>query len=435
MGKSKKRSLSILVQLARILLGATFVFSGFVKAIDPLGSQYKIEDYLITMGLPSLLGLALPMAIFLVVLEFSVGVMLLLGIFRKWSSGLALLIMLFMTPLTLWVALKNPVKDCGCFGDALVISNWATLCKNVLLLLLSLVSFFCYRYITPLFGRKMEKIAFVFVLLFGLSFSIYGTLKLPIIDFRPYKIGSNIPANMQIDPSKSTVYKNVFIYEKNGEKKEFTEENYPWQDTTWAFVEMKTSIVKQGEKPKIEDFNIQELAYNPLAQKWGETNDLTQTVLNSPGYTFLMIASQLDKTKTNNLSYFQNINKQSTKNNVPFYLLTSSSVEQIKQWSNAHHPLSEFTFCHSDERMLKTMLRSNPGLILLHNGTVVGKWDSYNIPKGKSADKLMAAVAGNTYAYNRPQPIVSVLWVALLFFIPLIIMKFIERKKSLNNNF
>ena len=247
------------VELCRVLVGATFAFSGFVKAVDPLGFTYKIQDYLIFLNLSNFVSLALTAAVIMVVAEFTLGIFLLLGIFRKTTTRLIGLFMVFFTPLTLWIALTDPVKDCGCFGDALIITNWQTFYKNIILLASIILLIIKWKKITPLFSSKMTTTMAVFVILYGILFSLYNIYDLPVIDFRPYKIGANIPVQMYVDPDKSDVYETVFIYSKNGVQEEFNESDYPWDDSTWTFVDMKTRLVKEGEKPAIEDFAIEPL--------------------------------------------------------------------------------------------------------------------------------------------------------------------------------
>ena len=208
--------IKIAIELSRWIVAITFIFSGFVKLIDPRGFEYKLQDYLISLGMPELFPIALPFAIILSTLELTLGVFLLLGIYRKYTTRLLLAFMLVMTPLTLWVALKNPVKDCGCFGDAIVIDNWTTFYKNIILsicvIFLSLYSNRLSRYFK---SKKNTFFAASYTVTFGILLGIYNTFNDPVIDFRPYKTGSNIAEKMYIDPKKTDVYENTFVYEKN----------------------------------------------------------------------------------------------------------------------------------------------------------------------------------------------------------------------------
>ncbi|RNC63477.1 BT_3928 family protein [Proteiniphilum sp. X52] len=384
---SKTKIVKLLLELSRIIVGTTFVFSGFVKAVDPLGFTYKIEDYLIELGLTGIFPLALPAAVFMVTAEFALGVFLLLGIYRKWSARLITLFMVFFTPLTLWIAIANPVEDCGCFGDAITITNWQTFYKNVILLAGAMLLLLKWRQITPLLSKKMAPVAGLLTLLLGVLFSLHNIYRLPVIDFRPYKIGSNIPRQMFVDPEKADVLETVFIYRKEGIEKEFTEENYPWNDSTWTLVDMKTKVVKEGEKPAIEDFAVEALYCDEAAGSWGIGGDITDIILSEPSYTFLMVAYSLDKMSLRHLERFRQVRRYAEEKGYPFYFLTSSPTDVVGEWEQHHR--TGFQFCHADERVLKTMIRANPGLMLLKQGTVINKWDDSRVPGRRWLDDNM----------------------------------------------
>ncbi len=381
------KTAKILFALSRIIVGATFVFSGFVKAVDPLGFSYKIQDYLIRLNLTELFPLALPAAVLMVVAEFALGVFLLLGIYRKWTTRLIVLCMLFFTPLTLWIAIANPVEDCGCFGDAFIISNWQTFFKNIVLLAGALWLMVRWKHIRPLFSPKAAPWVTTFTLLFGVLFALYNVYRLPVIDFRPYKVGANIPQQMFVDPEKADVYETLFIYSKDGVTKEFTEENYPWNDSTWTFVDMKTHLVKAGEKPKITDFAVEALYYDESSDTWQTGGDITDILLSDPSYLFLMVAYSLEDMNLRYLDRFREVSRYAEENGLSFYLLTATAADAVGAWEKQHR--TGFQFAHADERTLKTMIRSNPGLMLLKEGTVIGKWDDSRVP---SSDKIQLII-------------------------------------------
>lgn len=378
---SKNRIVKFGVELFRILVGATFLFSGFVKAIDPLGFTYKIEDYLIELGLTNFFPLALPAAISMVTAEFALGVFLLLGIFRKWTVRLIILFMLFFTPLTLWIAIANPVENCGCFGDAFLITNWQTFYKNIILLTGATLLLLKWEEITPLFSRKRAPVEALLTLLFGVLFSLYNLYRLPVLDFRPYKIGADIAQQMVVDPEKADQMENVFVYRKDGMEQEFTEENYPWNDSTWTFVEMKTKLVKEGEKPAIEDFALEALYYDEVSATWNIGEDITDMILTNPSYSFLMVSYSLEKMRRKQLDRFKVVYHFAKEKGYPFYLLTSSATDVVGEWEEQYR--TGFQFCHGDERVLKTMIRANPGLMLLKEGRVINKWDGSRVPDKK----------------------------------------------------
>jgi len=425
---STEKTVKLLIELSRIIVGATFLFSGFVKAADPLGLTYKMQDYLIEMSLTGLFPLALPVAVIMVVAEFSLGVLLLLGIYRKWATRMIALFMLFFTPLTLWIALTNPVEDCGCFGDAFIISNWQTFFKNIILLAGALLLLVRWNRITPLFSSKQATLAALFTLLFALLFVLHNLYRLPLFDFRPYKIGASIPRQMFVDPERADVLETIFIYSKDGEEKEFTEENYPWNDSTWTFVDMRTDLVKEGEKPAIEDFAIESLYFDESTGVWQTGGEITDIILSEPSYTFLMIAYSLDEMSERHLHRFKEVSGYAEERGYPFYLVTSSGADVVRLWEEKYQ--TGFRFSHADERVLKTMIRSNPGLILLKEGDVINKWDDSSLPR-IGAMNLPLEESG-LVNINDPKTtgVFHLLIMLLLFIAPLLFLKWRDRRKQ-----
>lgn len=369
------------------------------------------------MNLVDLFPLALPLAIILVVAEFALGAFLLLGVYRKPVTMLLALFMIIFTPFTLWVALANPVEDCGCFGDALVISNWQTFYKNLILLAGALLLVFKWKIITPLFSSRFALYATLFVAVFGVLFALYNVYRLPVLDFRPYKIGANIPEQMYIDPEKADVLETVFIYSKDGEEKVFSEEDYPWDDPTWTFIDMETRIVREGEKPAIEDFALEAVYFDVVENEWNIGGDITDLVLSDTDYTFLMVSHSLEDMNEKYLEKFINVSEFAEINNYPFYLVTSSSTDVVSEWEKIQN--TDIQFAHADERTLKTMIRSNPGLILIKEGNVINKWDGSKVPKPTS--EILQA--------KNPQRdnVITLLLISLLFFVPLLILKKLDK--------
>lgn len=352
--------------VVRLLLAIVFIFSGFVKAVDPLGSTYKFEDYCYAFGgiFQALVPLALPAAITLSSIELLIGLSFLFKVRIRRTAMMALVFMLVMTPLTLYVAINNPVSDCGCFGDALVISNWATFWKNIVLLALVVAILFFSRQIRPLFLTKIERIMTGVFILIGVSVSVYSYRHLPLIDFRPYKVGVNIPEAMKLPPGASPdKYLTTFIYEKNGVQKEFTLENYPKGDSTWKFVDQKTRLISKGFQPKIHDFSI----LNP------QYDDITKEVLDDKGKTFLLVMYDLEKTSQEGARAAEPVYQKAKQEGISFYALTASSDEEIEAFRKQTGVT--FPFCKTDPITLKTVIRANPGLVLLQDGTIKGKWN------------------------------------------------------------
>ncbi len=279
-----------LLIIARWIVGLVFIFSGFVKGIDPWGLEYKVTDYLHAFGTDWLIWLAQPASFILPLVEFLIGVGLLFSITIRWSSLLALIVMIFFTPLTLWIAIKDPVTDCGCFGDALVISNWETFYKNVVLIILAIVIFIYRNKIEGIIPFSVRRI------LAGATVVIYGALVFwsvnhdPVLDFRPYKVGVNIPEGMKIpEGAPADVYSNTFFYRNlnTNELKKFTEEDYPWQDTlNWKFDSTgETVLVSKGYTPPIHDFFMQT----------EDGTDVADFFFQDEKLTFMVIAYNLEK--------------------------------------------------------------------------------------------------------------------------------------------
>ncbi|MCK4630792.1 MAG: DoxX family protein, partial [Bacteroidales bacterium] len=234
-------NLESLIIFFRIVIGAIFVFSGFIKGIDLQGSAIKFDDYFVAFGMDFLIPASLPLATFMVSTEFIIGISLLFGYRTYWGAWGVLIFMAAFTPLTLGLALFNPVSDCGCFGDAIVLTNWQTFWKNVVLMIMVLLIFYHRKKFKPAYPAITDWSILVVIFVLFTGFSLYSYRHLPMIDFRPYNAGTNIPEKMKI-PADAPVdeYETILIYEKNGIRKEFNLENFPWQDSTWSFVEQKS---------------------------------------------------------------------------------------------------------------------------------------------------------------------------------------------------
>ncbi len=367
--KLSDKTLKILVNVARLLLGLSFVFSGFVKALDPLGSTYKINDYLEAFGWVYFQDMSFLMSVLLSATEFFLGLALIIGVYKRAISLSLMLFMLFVTPLTLYIAIANPVSDCGCFGDALVLSNTATFLKNLVLLA---IAFFVYwqneKFIT-FYGKHTSRYTALWCMIFPLMISIWSYRHLPLIDFLPYKIGNNLSKLMEIPAGAVTdSITTVFIYEKKGVKKKFTLEKAPFADTTWKFVDREDIAVRQGYRAPIHDFVLE----HP------ELGDITKKVLADPSYTFLLISNKLEDMNYNRIQEIMDVKLYANKQGYRFMALTNSSPRIVEDWKYEYD--DDMVFCSLDDRTLKTMMRSNPGLILLKNGTVYQKWGFRDVP-------------------------------------------------------
>jgi len=371
--------MKVIVHIARILIGLTFMFSGFVKGIDPLGSAYKFTDYFHAMGLGWFDWSAFLLGILLALAEFTIGVSFFFNLKIKFFSWAALLFMLFFTGLTLWIAIADPVTDCGCFGDALVISNWQTFYKNIVLIILAFIVFKYRKTLPRLFNEKIMMGSGLLVLILYAVAGIYSYNHLPVFDFRPYKIGVNIPEAMKMpEGAPQDVYRNIFYYkDKNtGEVKKFTEENYPWKDTlNWAYENTESILVKKGYEPPIHDFIF-------------ETRDGENVIdffLSDPNFVFILVAYDLSETNRKAMAKVNTLAEWAKTNKLNFAGLTSSSFEDSDAF--IAETGAPFEFFNCDEITLKTIVRANPGLLLLKNGTIIGKWHYNDIPSPEEFSK------------------------------------------------
>jgi hypothetical protein len=360
--------------ISRIIVGLVFIFSGIVKAIDPLGTVYKFQDYFQAFDLAFLKQLALPAAIALCSLELISGISVLFNIRYKAGIRVVLILMIIFTPLTFILALTNPVTDCGCFGDAIHLTNWQTFFKNIILLIPVIYLLITEKQVSDNNNHTRQWVILSLSELFFLIFISYNLRYLPVIDFLPYKKGTYIPDKMVIPEGvPSDKYATTFIYEKDGQKKEFTLNNYPSDDTTWKFVEQKSVLVSRGYQAPIHDFVITTIS----------GTDITKQVLESKGYTILMISKKLEESDPELLQRGYDLGIYCIGNMIDFHVLTSSESTGVKRIDNG------LSFCLADETTLKTMIRSNPGYILLKKGTVLNKWSWANIPENETISELI----------------------------------------------
>ena len=403
------------VNIGRLLMAATFIFSGYVKAIDPLGTQYKLTDYLQAMGLGSLLPewTLLVGAVLLAALEFSLGIFLLFAIRRHLVSRIVLALMSIMTLLTLWIVIANPVKDCGCFGDAVVLSNGQTFIKNIILLAIALMLLKWPTSMVRFVSKKTQWIVINYTVIFALALSAWSLWDLPLFDFRPYHVGANIARGMKIPQgAPQPQFETTFILEKNGQQKEFTLDNYP--DSTWTFVDSKTVQTAEGYVPPIHDFSIQD-------NKTGE--DITQEVLNDTGYTFLLISPTLAYADDSNFGRIDQIYEFAQDYGYRFICLTASSDKDIAKWQDITG--AEYPFYTTDATTLKTMIRSNPGLMLLHHGTIIQKWSHNKLPQPEELNQpLEKSALGKMPSDSIPRKILLML---MWFVLPLTLLAIADR--------
>ena len=361
-----------IVNLCRLLLAAVFILSGFVKAVDPLGTLYKMQDYLLAMDLggwlPDLALLAF--AVGLSALEFCLGIFMLFAIRRRLTSRTMVIVLAIMTSLTLWLALTDPISDCGCFGDALVLTNWQTFWKNIILLTAALVvakwPFGMIRFIS----KSNQWIVINYSLLFILIISGWSLYDRPQFDFRPYHEGTDL---------------------REG----------------W-------NLMMEGNESPYADFFI---------EKADDGEDITEQVLNNEGYTFLLIAPWLEKADDSQLDLINQVYEYAEDNDYLFYCLTASGESGISLWRDITG--ADYPFCQTDGTVLKTMIRSNPGLLLLKDGKVIRKWSHNRLPDeydlARPLEELeLGQAAGNTMGRHIAE-------VMLWFVLPLLLLSITDR--------
>lgn len=368
----KRKLIWTVANMCRLLISAIFIFSGIVKLIDPTGTVYKVTDYMLAIfganWLPWVATLML--AVLLGLVEFCLGIYILFGIRRRWTTRIAVALMAFYTPLTLWLAITDAVPDCGCFGDALKLTNWQTFWKNTVLLALCVMSLRMRKHYTRFISEQMQWLVSLYSIAYGLFLAALCIYALPVIDFRPYHIGQHIPTAMEWPVDADGV---------------------PLADAT----------------PEIIDFDFAEV----------------DEVLADTGYTFLLVAPALEVADDGNLDCINAISDYATRYGYRFLCLTSSSEPAITRWQDLTG--AEYPFSFADAQMLMTMVRSNPGLVLIHNGTIINKWSSDTMPGEEALSAPLHTLdIGHLHPSSYRRMLLSLL---LWYLVPLLLLTFVDR--------
>lgn len=368
-----------LILISRILTAIVFIVSGFSKAVDPVGTEIKLAEYFGAMGMDFMKPAAMFFGYLLNTAEFSVGILLLIKSMSRLAIWGALAFMVIFTPLTFWLAVANPVTDCGCFGDFIKLSNWETFYKNVVIISIVIFLFLTKKQITDSFSGYLNYISAGIVVVLVLGFQIYNYLNLPIIDFRPYKEGTDILEKSTIpEGAPQDVYESVLIYKnlKTGEDKEFSEsEAYPWDDTlNWEFVDTKTKLVTEGYKPPIHDFLIDDM----------NKKNISKRILNNPDVSFILISPNFNKAGNFDQNKVNEIAKFAKSKNLKFYCFTATPKDDLLKFTIKFEDNIEF--CTADKKMLMTFIRSNPGFVILEKGVIKAKYHYRNIPDIKKIE-------------------------------------------------
>ena len=380
---------------ARIILGLIFIISGFTKAVDPIGTAYKFSDYLtLVFEVPQLKFLSFFFAVSLITIEFTVGVMLLFNFMIDIAIWVAVGLLLFFTPITYFLATHDLLYNCGCFGDAIKLSNWETFYKNLIFLALTIPVIIYRKEFKSLVKLRKKQLSWTLTTaLLIVIFQFYNYSFLPVFDYRPYKVGTNIIKSMQVpEDAPKNEYKTYLVYKnKNtGEVKEFTEENYPWDDPNWEWVDTKVELIKKGYTPPIDNFNIVTL----------QGKDITDSILRIKEPVLIIVAYDLRKTHLKPFVKVLNFSREFTEKYYPrAFCLTASPVQyidSIKQLTGAY----DLEFCHTDETTLKTMVRANPGIIILRDGIIIDKRHYNNLPNLKHKDYSSKQIKERKLKYN-----------------------------------
>jgi uncharacterized membrane protein YphA (DoxX/SURF4 family) len=367
-----------LVWVCRILVGLLFIFSGLIKINDPLGFSYKLEEYFEVFHIGFLSSFALSMAIILCSLEIILGFALLIGVRAKSVAWGLLLLIIFFSFLTFYSAYFKVVQTCGCFGDAIPLTPWQSFSKDLVLLLLILVIFANRKTINPLFSKKTGDNLLIASVVIAVSIGLYTYNFMPVIDFLPYKVGANILDEMKTPPgAKPDEYEIIYNLKnkKTGETKVMTDKEYLksniWKDDNWEVIGKPESVlIKKGFTPKIIDLSIQD----------AQGSDYTKELLSSPFYNLIVVAYDLDHTDVQAIGRINALAATLIQNfNTRTILLTSNSPKDAEAFAKKNHLVTEIFY--ADGVPLKTMVRANPGVFLMKNGTIINKWHYHSVPK------------------------------------------------------
>jgi uncharacterized membrane protein YphA (DoxX/SURF4 family) len=370
----------VLTLLMRLTVGGVFIFSGFTKGIDPWGTCYKITDYFTAMGLEQWSATALFIAAALAALEFTLGVLIAVGAYRRGAPILALLLLLVMTPLTLWLAVTGAVPDCGCFGDALHLSNWATFGKNILLLLGVVYLLLFNTSLRGVYGPAVQWAVIALSFVFIMAIAYYGYFVQPLIDYRPYPVGTRLvtTADEDTDESEDDF---IFIYSKNGEEHEFTIDSLPDENDGWEYVTRYHARRPQG---KIIIQNGDDL--NSIAIQDEDGIDVTIDVLGDSRRTVLLLFPALEQVGVVNSFALNEMNDAALVSDAQVVGLTSATAEQVEDWRDLS--MASYPIYYMDDSELKMVARGNPAVVYVEDGVIKWKRTLSSLDNVEQAESL-----------------------------------------------
>lgn len=380
--------MKLITQISRILVGGLFIFSGLIKLNDPMGFAFKLGDYFAVdvLNLPFLKDFTLPLALFIVILEVLLGVVLLLGKWVKLSTWLLLLMIVFFTFLTFYSAYFNKVTDCGCFGDAIPLTPWQSFGKDLILLVLIGIVFINRKYIQPILGPGPQNIVLSLSLVGCIALGYYVLNHLPLKDFRAYAEGKSIVEGMKSAEElglKPTKYATIYTLEntETGESQKVSSDAYVaenwWQKEDWKILkdQSETVVLEKGYEPPVHDFIID----------LGGA-EITDQVLEQERI-FLLVAYSLEKSEGSAYEALNTFALAASEQEIPFLGLTASLPSVIEEKAKAWN--TRFSFASVDETTLKTIVRANPGIVLLEKGVIVKKWHYQDLPPFEELAKTL----------------------------------------------
>ena len=359
--------------LCRVLVGALFVFSSFTKGVDPLGTKYKMLDYFIAYDIQWLNEYALPLAITMIMVEFIVGICLMLNLLPRLATLGASLLMIFFTVTTFFDAIYNLVPDCGCFGTAIKMSNWQTFFKNLIILAILIPLVFNNKSLVNKRVTSLGQILFTFVFIgLFIGFEIYNVRHLPMIDFMEWKVGKNMKPVESEDPAEIYLtFKNI----ETGEEEEYLSPNYPWNDSVWM---SQWEFVSQRQEGVSQSFGFSILN--------DEGDDYTDLLFDSENL-FVFVAPYLEEMTEKDINECQRIYDFANENGFNYLWITSVNPEYVYELQDKYYMFDEVYY--GDELELKAMVRSNPGLMLMNNGVILDKWSKIDFPCAEEINLLV----------------------------------------------
>lgn len=382
-GKFVFKQSNLPINFLRYFVGVWFVFSGVVKAIDPAGTAIKMEEYFEifeTTQYISVFGFlwkffaehALAVSIFMIILEIYLGIALILGTWKKLTVWLLFLLIFFFTLLTGFSAKTGKVTDCGCFGDFIKLEPIQSFYKDIFLTVLIIIILFGQKHIKEIFAGVLNKILLAILTIAAIVFTYRNIYYEPIVDFRPYKIGTSIPEGLKLPPNaKPYKYENTFIYKNNksGEVKEF-KGTWPQDIDNWTFVDRKDVMIQKGDDPKLKDFAIKD----------ANGADNSASLFEEEEYIFFIIIPELKKVNVEGYEKLIKITDAAADDGKYVFILTGSLIDDMTAFEDEHNKDYVYDVYNTDATPLKTIMRSNPGLLILKKGIIKAKYHYNELP-------------------------------------------------------